>query len=165
MKAVLLLLAAFGLAACNNEIYVRDGVTDGDTFYLAPAAYSDDDPALQAWVTYSLMKSACQLELGGEPPSRASSYGCEFSARTALLDTWHEKQARDPLIRDRYLDALARVQDAGFLDEYTVHYFGRDHWQVPAELQHEKFRAWRKQNLRGHKAHTRIIGSWGYRDQ
>ena len=165
MRAILLLLAAFGLAACNSEIYVRDGVTDGDTFYLAPTAYSDDDPAQQAWVTYSLMKSACQLELGGDPPSRASSYGCEFSARTALLDTWHEQQAQDPLIRDKYLDALARVQDAGFLDEYTAHYFGRDHWQVPAELQHDRFHAWRKQHLRRHKARTRIIGSWGYRDQ
>ena len=165
MRLATLLLAVLGLAACNNEIYVRDGVTDGDTFYLAPTAYSDDDPALAAWVAYSLMKSACQLELGGDPPSRASSYGCEFTARTALLDTWYEKQAQDPGIRDNYLDALSRVRDAGFLDEYTVHYFGRDHWQVPAEVQLEKYRAWRKQELRRHKPRTRIIGSWGYRDR
>ena len=51
------------LGACNSDIYVRDGVTDGDTFYLAQEAMHDPDPALQSWVSYSLMKCACQLEL------------------------------------------------------------------------------------------------------
>jgi hypothetical protein len=54
------------LVACNSEIYTRDGVTDGDSFYLAPQAFQDDDPVLQSWVAYSLMKSACQLDIGGE---------------------------------------------------------------------------------------------------
>ena len=40
------LVGAIGLlmlSACNSEIYVRDGVTDGDTFYLAERALTDDD--------------------------------------------------------------------------------------------------------------------------
>ena len=50
------------LLASAGEIYTRDGVTDGDTFYLAPSAFANDDPAYQSWVTYSLMKSTCQLK-------------------------------------------------------------------------------------------------------
>lgn len=162
MRWFLAPIALLGLAACNNEIYVRDGVTDGDTFYLAPTAWADDDPALQSWVAYSLMKSTCQLETGGTPPSRANSYGCEFSARTALVETWDEKKAGNPEITDRYLDALLRVRRAGFLDEYTVHYLGRKHWQVPAEVDLRAFADWRKDNLRRHRVRTRLIGSWGY---
>ena len=162
MRWLLLLLLLKGVSACSSEIYVRDGVTDGDTFYLAPTAWTDDDPALQSWVAYSLMKSACQLELGGDPPSRASSYGCEFSARRALIDTWDEKKAENPEIADRYLDALSLVRQAGFLDEYTVHYLGKKHWLVPAEVNLKAFADWRKENLRRHRVRTRLIGSWGY---
>ena len=60
------------LVACNGEIYTRDGVTDGVAFYLAPVAFASDDPATQAWVAYSLMKSVCQLEIGGDNPARAN---------------------------------------------------------------------------------------------
>ena len=68
------LFMLFPLVAGGSEIYTRDGVTDGDTFYLAPSAFTDDDPAFQSWVTYSLMKSTCQLEIGGENPARANSF-------------------------------------------------------------------------------------------
>ncbi|MDH3835039.1 MAG: hypothetical protein OES34_12915, partial [Nitrosopumilus sp.] len=71
------LIALVLITGCNKEIYVRDGVTDGDTFYLAPVASVDTDPALQSWVAYSLAKSVCQLELGGDNPARQSSYDCE----------------------------------------------------------------------------------------
>ena len=33
---ILLLFSLLPLAACNTSIYTKDGVTDGDTFYLAP---------------------------------------------------------------------------------------------------------------------------------
>jgi len=151
------------LAACNSEIYTRDGVTDGDAFYLAPRAYQDDDPALQTWVTYSLMRSACQLEIGGPNPARVSDYGCEFSARLALIETWEEQRVEHPDARDTYLDELLYVRDAGYLDEYTVHYFGRADWQVPVEVRVDEFRHWQRKHLRRHKPQTRIIGSWGYR--
>ena len=162
MRPILLALLLLLAAGCNSQIYLRDGVTDGDTFFLAPTAWADDDPVLQAWVAYSLMKSTCQLDIGGNPPSRASSYGCEFSARQALLDPWQENRARDPSISDDYLDKLLAVRDAGFLDEYTVRYFERDHWQVPAGVQLDRFAEWRRQHLRRHRARTRLIGSWGY---
>ena len=157
------LLVAVLLTACNGEIYTRGGVTDGDSFYLAPRAYQDDDPALQSWVAYSLMKSACQLEVGGSIPSHASNYGCEFTARRHLVEAWDEQRLEHGGISDAYLDDLIAVRDAGFLDEYTVRYFGRPHWQVPVEVRVDEFRRWQRQHLRGHKPETRLIGSWGYR--
>ena len=160
IPAIFLLLA---LGACNTSIYTRDGVTDGDTFFLAPHAYSNDDPVLQSWVAYSLMKSTCQLELGGHNPARNSDYGCEFTARRHLLDAWERQRAEHPAASDRYLDTLLAVRDAGFLDEYTVRYFGRDHWQVPAEVRLGEFREWQHEHLRRHRPQTRIIGSWNYR--
>lgn len=152
------------LGACNGEIYTRDGVTDGDSFYLAPRAYQDDDPVLQSWVSYSLMKSACQLEVGGPNPPRVSDYGCEFTARQHLVQTWEEQRQEHPDATDEYLDQLLAVREAGFLDEYTVRYFGRKNWQVPVEVRLDEFRHWQKKHLRHHRPQTHLIGSWGYRE-
>lgn len=157
-----ILLTAALLAGCNPAIYVRDGVTDGDTFYLAPVAWVDDDPALQSWVAYSLMTSTCQLQVGGDNPARVSDYGCEYTARMHLLDTWTEQKQDDPAAQDPYLDTLLAVREAGFLEEYVVFYFGRDHWQVPAEVDEQAFADWRGRHLRRHRPQSRLVGSWGY---
>lgn len=157
------LLMLFPLVAGGSEIYTRDGVTDGDTFYLAPSAFTNDDPAYQSWVTYSLMKSTCQLKIGGENPARASSFDCEYVSRSHLVNAWQEKRAENHAITDEYLDALSNVQEAGFLGEYTARFFGRSHWQLPEGLRVTEFQVWRKQNLRRHRPQTRIIGSWNYR--
>jgi len=160
---ILALLTLLPLVALGSEIFTRDGVTDGDTFYLAPRAHTDDDPVLQSWVAYSLMKSTCQLDIGGKNPARNSDYGCEFTARQHLLDTWESQREEHAGAADRYLDDLLKVREAGFLDEYVVRYFGRSHWQVPVEVRVDAFRAWQRENLRGHRPTTRIIGSWNYR--
>ena len=165
MRIVALLPLLLLLGACNTEIYTRGGVTDGDVFYLAPRAYQDDGPVLQSWVAYSLMKSTCQLDIGGDIPSRASDYGCEFMARQRLVEAWGEQRQEHRHATDSYLDDLLAVREAGFLDEYTVHYFGRKHWQVPVEVRVDDFRRWQRANLRRHRPETRLIGSWGYRDR
>ena len=82
---ILTLAMLLALAACSGSVYTSDGVNDGDTFYLAPRAWADDDPVLQSWVAYSLTRSACQLELGGENPARNNDYGCEYTARRHLV--------------------------------------------------------------------------------
>lgn len=151
------------LAACNSGIYTRDGVTDGDAFYLAPQATSNNDPAYQSWVAYSLMKSTCQLQLGGDNPAKASSFQCEFTARRHLINAWEEKRPLNQGLEDRYLDALGDVNEAGFLAEYTAHYFHRKDWLLPEGLRSGDFDRWRQQNLRGHRPQTRITGSWNYR--
>ena len=157
------LLMLLPLAAAGSEIYTRDGVTDGDTFYLAPGAFVNDDPAYQSWVAYSLMKSTCQLEIGGDNPARASSFDCELTARRHLVNAWEEKKQENQTINDEYLDVLGEVQYAGFLAEYTQRYFAKKHWQPPKGLRMSEFKTWGKQYLRGHKPQTRIIGSWNYR--
>ena len=163
MRLIAAALFALSAGACNTAVFVVDGVTDGDTFHLAERAMTNDDPVLQSWVAYSLAKSVCQLDVGGENPARVSTYGCEYTARSTLVDTWREHRAESALLSDPYLDDLIVVSDAGYLDEYVVHYFGRRQWQVPAEVDSASFRNWRRQHLRGHRKETRIIGSWSYR--
>lgn len=157
-------LMLFPIVAGGSEIYTRDGVTDGDTFYLTPSAFNNNDPAFQSWVTYSLMKSTCQLEIGGENPARASSFDCELRSRRHLVNAWSEKQQQNQQITDDYLDILAAVQAAGFLGEYTARFFGKKHWLLPEGLRVAEFRGWRKEHLRGHRPQTRITGSWNYKD-
>jgi hypothetical protein len=157
--AAVLMLA---LTACSGEIYVRDGVTDGDTFYLADRALSDDDPVLQSWVSYSLTRSTCQLQIGGENPARASSFECELTARRLMLETWHEKTLPDASGSNTYMNELAAVQDAGFLDEYVAHHYRRRHWQLPDDMEVPAYRSWSRQNIPNHAPQTRIIGSWNY---
>jgi len=159
------LIALVVAAGCNSEIYVRDGVTDGDTFYLAPVAFVDTDPALQSWVAYSLVKSVCQLELGGDNPARQSSYDCEMTARNVLADAWAERRVEKPGISDAYLDELLAIREAGYLDRYTAYYFRRNNWQVPEEVDVDAFGEWRRRHLRGHRPQTRIIGYWGYQER
>ncbi len=165
MKLSMTLLAVCLLAACNHGIYVKEGVTDGDTFYLAPQAFTDPDPVLSAWASYSLTKSACQLEIGGETPSRSSSYGCELTARQHLLDTWADQRASHAGAADDYLDTLTTVREAGFLDEYVVFYFRSEGWQVPSEVDMPRFARWQRRHLDDHKAVTRIVGSWNYHER
>jgi hypothetical protein len=159
---ILGLLLLLPLVAAGGEIYTRNGVTDGDTFYLAPAAFANDDPAYQSWVAYSLMKSTCQLEIGGDNPAQASSFDCELTARRHLINAWEEKRQQNQDIKDKYLDALGEVQFAGFLAEYTQRYFGKKHWEPSEGLRMSEFQAWQKKNLRSHRPETRIIGSWNY---
>lgn len=153
------------LLGCGGNIYLRDGVTDGDTFNLAPRALSDPDPALQSWVSFSLMKSTCQLQIGGDNPARNSSFECELTARRHLLQTWAEKQHEDPAVSDPYLDALVCIRGAGYLDEYVVQYYRQRDWVLPADLDMVSYRKWSGQNLPAHRTQTRIIGSWSFADR
>jgi len=153
--------AALALAACDGRIYVRDGVTDGDTFYLPHYVLADDSADLQSWVAYSLDRSTCQLMIGGDNPARNHTWDCEVGARQTLVETWHE-QARLKDARDEYLDTLAAVTEAGYLEEYGWHYHARDHWLRPTGLDAAAFARWRRQRLADHRPATRLIGSWNY---
>ncbi|HEU4617337.1 MAG TPA: hypothetical protein VFV10_04815 [Gammaproteobacteria bacterium] len=153
------LAVSLAIAGCSSSVYLRDGVTDGDTFFLAPRALADNDPVLQSWVTYSLIRSTCQLEVGGENPARVSTYDCELRARRNLLDAWQENR-KGP---DPYLDTLLAVSRAGFLEEYVAYYFGKDGWQVPSDVDMDSFQEWRRTTLKRHKPETHLVGSWGYR--
>ena len=153
---------AAGVGACSGQVYLRDGVTDGDTFYLPARALSDPDPVLQSWVRYSLARSTCQLGIGGDNPARATSFDCELTARQHLVDAWAEHRRSEPVPSDGYLDSIAAVDAAGFLREYVAYYLARGSWQLPQDLDAAGFGAWRRLNLRNHDAKTRLVGSWNY---
>lgn len=151
------------ITACNGDVYLRDGVTDGDTFFLSTRAMTVDDPATQSWVSYSLTRSACQLQSDIPNPARAGSLECELVARQHLLETWHEQRQQNPDIAgDEYLEELQRVAAAGYLAEYVAYYFDGYDWHSPVSLDRDGFQRWRKAQLRGHKPRTRLTGSWGY---
>jgi len=153
--------AVLAVAGCDGRIYVRDGVTDGDTFYLPTYVLADDRADLQSWVAYSLDRSTCQLMIGGDNPARNHSFDCERGARETLVETWQE-QRRLKGARDDYLDTLAAVEAAGYLDEYIWHYHSRDDWRRPPGLEEAEFERWRRQQLADHRPRTRLIGSWNY---
>lgn len=161
-RTLFLLYLLVGICSCSSNVYLRDGVTDGDTFYLAQQALLDTDPVLQSWVSYSLTRSTCQLQLGGDNPARNSSFSCELTARRHLVESWNDQKATDGEPGDRYLDALSRTHAAGYLDEYVLRYFNRNSWTPPEGLEQAAFDHWRGENLRGHKAETRVVGSWNY---
>jgi hypothetical protein len=161
MSGVLLLAAA----ACSGDIYLRDGVTDGDTFYLAQQALTDEDPALQSWVSYSLGKSACQLQKDTGNPARASSFECELTARQLLLQSWQENRLQHPDSSDPYLNDLLLVDQAGFLREYVARYFRQPGWSLPRDIRKQEFQAWQRKNLPGHRPRTVLTGSWNYRQR
>lgn len=156
-------LLSIASAACDGRVYTRDGVTDGDTFYLAEYAYYDPDPVLQAWVAYSLDLSHCQLRIGGFNPARNTSLACELGARHMLLDRYAELGTEEH-IEDPYLIKLEQVRQAGYLDEYLVEYFHHSSWDIPTDLTIKEFKTWRRDRLKGHKPQRRIIGSWNFRE-
>lgn len=157
---------------CDNRVYVRDGVTDGDRFSLPGYVYVDSDPILQSWVAYSLTRSVCQLEIGGENPARNSSFDCERISREALVERWTDLGGVPVVTPDaevaqspgaQYLDELRAVSGAGFLGEYVWVYFESPDWQQPPDLALREFGRWRDENIgRRHKPRTQIVGSWGY---
>ncbi len=159
-----LTLAGLVLVACDGRVYTRDGVTDGDTFYLAEAAHTNPDPVLQAWVAYSLDLTTCQLHIGGENPARNSSFECEYGARLSLAENWGERRISNPLVEDPYLDGLLEIQAAGFLKEYVTRHYKRRGWELPDDLNQDAFRRWYSAQMKGHIPQTRLIGSWNFRD-
>jgi len=160
----LTLFTMLGIVGCSGDVYLRDGVTNGDAFFLSTQAMAMDDPVTQSWVSYSLTRSACQLTLGGENPARNTSFDCELIAREHLLETWREQQlGHDAAVEDPYLNDLQRVAAAGYLPEYVAHYFRRPDWTLPEDLDTAGFARWRRAQLGGHRKQTRITGGWGYR--
>lgn len=163
MALVCLSLLALN-TACDTNVYLRDGLTDGDVYFLPATAHLSTDPALHSWVTYSLGESTCKLGVGGDNPARNSSFECEVSARHLLVQSWSQQVQDRPQLQDRYLDELTQIEQAGFLREYVWDNFRERSWQRPDDLRSQEFREWKLGNLDNHRPYTRRIGWWAYTD-
>ncbi|MFK7897007.1 MAG: hypothetical protein AB8G23_14275 [Myxococcota bacterium] len=172
---------------CGVQVYNFGGAGRGSQFHIPATAAMNKNPVTQSWIAYSLAKSTCQLEIGGELPSANHSFRCELQPREVLVKRWatrnpvdsngsvttnntHNTDNTDDNTdassdhvaneHDEYLDLLLRVQQAGFLEEYVWFYFHKRAWPMPDWLEMQAFENWRTQNLAWHRPETRIIGYW-----
>jgi hypothetical protein len=113
------------------------------------------DPETAAlWLTYALELVKFSREHPETRPACGGrlvpGYAAEYAARRLALQ---EYRARDASKRtSRYFDDLARIDDAGFLEEYVWLNLRNDRWDhaPPVELQLESFEQFRAQELGAH---------------
>jgi len=84
------------------------------------------------------------------------SFTEEVEARKGCADLWREVKVKKGLT-NCYLDDLAAVVEAGFLEEYIWTYLQDSHWRQPENLRLAEFDHWRSLNLRDHQPETRAV--------
>ena len=80
----------------------------------------------------------------------------EVEARMYCVRLWRDVKAKDG-VRNRYLDDLITVMDAGFLEEYVWTYFRDSNWKESNILRLVEFDHWQSLHLRGHEPETRAV--------
>jgi hypothetical protein len=109
-----------------------------------------------AWFAYALELSRHAREnpdagppCGGllDPP-----FELEVEARRAALREYRARPVHGR--RSNYFNALARVEDAGFLKEYVWHYLHRDSWGAAPALNMSGFEEYRARDLVTHSVQT-----------
>jgi hypothetical protein len=153
-----ILLVAGALGCGGLQVYNFGGEGRGQAFHVPAAAAMNESAIVQSWIAYSLTRSTCKLEIGGEQPSANHSYECELRPRRVLAKRWAERM--DSPDTDAALDLMVRVDQAGLLEEYVWHYFQRDGWVRPEGLEMERFDRFRRAELGWHRPTTRLIGYW-----
>lgn len=111
-----------------------------------------------AWLGYAADMAVWAIASGAvdktPPGPLVPSFDVELNARRHMIVIWREMQQKEPK-PSVYMDALSRIEAAGFLPEYvwTVHW--RSSWkQQPAGLRIAEFYAWQRQELVGHQPRT-----------
>lgn len=115
---------------------------------------SPDTASAAAWLAYAVELA----RFSGEHPETRPACGgrlvpgfaAELAARQAALREYRMRAAAT--LPSGYFDELARVEAAGFLDEYVWHFLRNEQWDaVPqASLELEAFEAFRKRELATH---------------
>jgi hypothetical protein len=118
----------------------------------------DDAQEGAVWLAYGVSLAHWATQSGAVENAPVGvlepSFDGELSARRALIAIWREILQKEPRTM-AYMDALMRIEAAGFLREYvwTVHWRGS--WkQPPAGLRIADFYAWHRRELAGHEART-----------
>lgn len=118
----------------------------------------DDPQEGVIWLAYAVGLANWATESGALQQAPLGllqpSFDGELAARRSLLAIWRELSLKEPR-SSAYMDALTRIDAAGYLPEYiwTVHW--RGHWQQPpGGLRIAAFYAWQRQALAGHEPRT-----------
>ena len=125
---------------------------------LIDATLEDGDfSILEAWLAYARARSNWvlnnltrdEVQEGVHIPH----YEEEIAGRKALAEFWLKQ---DGTVADEYLDELALIFQAGYMDEYVWDYYRSAKWTQPETgLDTDAFRAWMRTNLPRHQAETR----------
>lgn len=177
-RAAITLIGLVGLVTgCGVQVYDWGDGGSGTQFHVPAEAALNKSPIVQSWIAYSLAKSTCQLQIGGDLPAQNSSFKCELRPREVLVRRWAtrneiktdpsatDSEAAPPpssleIEQDEYLDLLVRVEEAGFLEEYVWYFFQKRDWPQPEWLELHDFESWRGEHLPWHRPQTRLIGYW-----
>lgn len=118
---------------------------------MAPGYTVFDTPA---WFAYALELSRYARENPGAAPPCGGlldpPFDVEVEGRRAALREYRARPVHGR--RSNYFNALAHVEDAGFLEEYVWHYAHRDAWGAtpPAALTTTSFEEYRARELSSH---------------
>jgi hypothetical protein len=122
---------------------------------MAPGGDVFDTPA---WFAYALELSRFARENPGAGPPCGGlvdpSFELEVEARRAAVREYRARPVHGR--RSNYFNALARVEEAGFLDEYVWSYLRRESWGAtpPAALTLAAFDEYRARELASHAAQS-----------
>ena len=78
----------------------------------------------------------------------------EVEARTSLVQIWKELKEKDEKLKDKYLNELRLIHEAGFMHEYVWTYLRRASWKKSEKLKLKEFSNWRKKHLKKHKVES-----------
>jgi hypothetical protein len=160
-RAEVLAIIADALAARPARISADPAPKPADTSIdIDPAT---DPVEASTWFSYAAELLRASRETPGALPPCGGAllprYSTELAARGAAL---RDYRARDAAQRSsEYFSLLARVEEAGFLEEYVWHYLrGSDERDVPAGLDLAGFELFRGRELAEHApqtgAHVRV---------
>jgi hypothetical protein len=142
--------AAIAARPLRVPLPVENQPTD-PSIEMAPGGDVFDTPA---WFAYALELSRYVRETPGAGPPCGGlldpSFDLEVEARRAAVREYRARPVHGR--RSNYFNALARVEEAGFLDEYVWTYLHKDAWGAapPPSLTLTAFDAYRVRELATH---------------
>ncbi|OGW24051.1 MAG: hypothetical protein A2X59_12380 [Nitrospirae bacterium GWC2_42_7] len=108
------------------------------------------------WLGYLMGRQVYIMEHKNEyelsPGIIVPKFEDEVEGRQTLAQIWKELKEKDNNLKDKYLNELEVVLDAGFMREYVWVYLRYELWKKPDKLRLKEFANWKKQNLKNHKA-------------
>jgi tetratricopeptide (TPR) repeat protein len=118
------------------------------------------EPEDALWLAYLMTRAAYinehEAAYGWKPGTIVPSFEEELAARTSVVKTYKELQAKDPQLRVAYFEELALVADRSFLGEYVWTYLHQAGWGAPPRMLHlVDFMHWRGEHLAKHLGLTR----------